>query len=346
MKKLFIYTTIFTMAVSSVAFAQSNKKEAKNANVIENTVQIDSSKRQDSIQEITQRVIESTYKNYPQQNGQPTIIINNIILPPDYQKVNTANNNKERKEDTGENIGAEDTEYQAWLRERRYRQQEFMMESRMNSNNGQDNYGYQKNFQGTDNYDNSKRTFQDRFAEGKSRNSGVWVIPMFGLHASAFDANFKNDEISGRTGWNAGFDVRMRAKRFFVQPGVHYFSSSMEVTQKDSITNKTFTDGPRIHSLKVPMMLGLYLTKANSGFFKFNIKGGIVGNYLLAVDKSTQTDFGKDNLNEFSYGANAGIGIEFGFITLDISHEWGITKFVKTSSKNNNILRATIGFKI
>tara|TARA_R110002124_G_scaffold237397_4_gene402673 strand:+ start:721 stop:1770 length:1050 start_codon:yes stop_codon:yes gene_type:complete len=349
MRKSIIYSVILSVAVSSTIYAQSNKKgkHPNKVNVIEKTVVVDSTRQPESIQTITERVVESTYKNYPQQSGQPTIIINNIILPPNYQKEEKADPSIERQETIQEtpaiNAGQDDAEYQAWLRERRYRQQEFMMDNRLNT--GQ-NQGNANNYQGTENYDNSKLTFQDRFGEGKKRNSGTWVIPTFGLHASAFDANFKDDEINGRAGWNAGLDYRIRTKRFFVQPGIHYFNSSMEISQKDSLSQKTFTDGPRVHSLKVPLLLGVYLTKANSGFFKFNVKGGIVGNYLLAVDKSTQTDFGKDNLNEYSYGANAGIGLEFGFITLDISHEWGITKFIKTSSKNNNILRATIGFKL
>ena len=33
----------------------------------------------------SKKAVDQTYKNYPQQPGQPTIIINNIIVPSDYQ---------------------------------------------------------------------------------------------------------------------------------------------------------------------------------------------------------------------------------------------------------------------
>ncbi|MFC0185260.1 hypothetical protein ACFFJX_23435 [Pseudarcicella hirudinis] len=43
---------------------------------------------------------------------------------------------------------------------------------------------------------------------------------------------------------------------------------------------------------------------------------------------------------------NAGIGLEFGFITLDVTHEWGLTNYFKNDSQKNNILRVSLGFKI
>ncbi|PWJ59559.1 outer membrane protein with beta-barrel domain [Dyadobacter jejuensis] len=351
MKTILLCTFLLSATTAPVIMAQTTTKadkKDKSAKVIENTVVVDTVKKQETIRDITERVVETTYKNYPQQAGQPTIIINNIILPPDYQKNNQPNINKTQapKPDmsTGLSAAQEDEEYQAWLRERRYRQQEFMMDSRMNENNQASNFG--NNFGDQQSDERKGKSLEERLGERPARNSGMWIIPMVGLHAQDFDTSSDNDEINGRAGWNAGLDFRIRANRFFVQPGVHYFNSSLEITEKDSVEQKSFTDGPRIHTLKVPMMVGVYLTKANSGFFKFNVKGGIVGNYLLSVDNSTQTSFSKDNLNEFYYGANAGIGLEFGFITLDVSHEWGISKFVKSSDKNNNVLRATIGFKI
>jgi hypothetical protein len=169
---------------------------------------------------------------------------------------------------------------------------------------------------------------------------------MVGVHASEFKADFSNEEATGRTGWNAGLDFRMHTRRFFVQPGVHYFNSSLRFTDSDSLSTAALLDGPRIHSLKVPLLLGLYLTKAHSGFFKFNIKGGATGNYVIAVDRDNQSQFDKDNIEEFSYGLAGGIGIEFGILTIDLSHEWGMSRFIKDSNSKNNILRATVGFKL
>ena len=77
-----------------------------------------------------------------------------------------------------------------------------------------------------------------------------------------------------------------------------------------------------------------------------NVKAGATGTYVLAVDKNTIAQFNKDNINDFSYGLNAGIGLEFGFLTLDITHEWGMSALFKENNIKNNVLRATIGFKL
>ncbi|MCF2447667.1 outer membrane beta-barrel protein [Dyadobacter sp. CY345] len=298
--------------------------------VVQRNFNVDSLMSSGSTQNITEKVLESTYRNYPPQQGQPSIIINNIIIPSDYQRPqNQGMVRQSAQPERQDRIRDEDYEdYRAWLRERNRkpaRQQLAAEESRASSD---------------------RLTFKERFGEKPARNSGLWVIPVVGVHASNFKADIQDGEADGRIGWNAGLDFRIHTKRFFVQPGVHYFSSSMRFTSESEVSNAPLLSGPRIQSLRVPLLLGLYLTKANKGFFKMNIKGGATGSYLLAVDNNDQNAFNEDNIEEFSYGLNGGIGLEFGLITLDISHEWGITRLFKDSDMKNNILRATIGLKL
>lgn len=288
---------------------------------------------------IAQRAVEATYKNYPQQPGHPTIIINNIIVPSDHNG-QQSNEILPAKDRIASQDLADYDDYKAWLRFK----------------NGQSTTPSQPPFATTPNKykaddresmdKNERLDFRERFGEKPERNSGMWVIPMVGIHASNFNADFQDDQYEGRAGWNAGLDFRFRMRKFFIQPGVHYFSSSMNVTSEDSISTAPLLTGPRIHSLKAPLMLGVYLTKAKGGFFRFNIKGGVAGNYVLNVDKNGSDRFDKDNIEEFSYGLNAGIGLEFGFVTLDFSHEWGMSPLFKDSNQKNNVLRATLGFKL
>jgi hypothetical protein len=290
-----------------------------------------------SVRNITERVIESTYRNYPQQAGQPSIIINNIIIPSDYDKPAAQQGQVAKPQPLVGQSPAETREYEeylAWKRQRDARRDYALPEADI-ARREADVLERERHM-----------TFKERFGEKPARKSGSWVIPLVGVHASDFKAEFAEGEADGRTGWNAGLDFRIHTRRFFVQPGVHYFNSSLRFTNKDSISSAPLLDGPRIHSLKVPVMLGLYLTKANSGFFKFNIKGGATGNYVIAVDKTNQARFDKDNIEEFSYGLAAGVGLEFGIITLDLSHEWGMSPFLKSNDMKNNVLRATLGLKL
>lgn len=335
-------------AVQTTAAAAAGQPVTANSGmaapqVITQNINIDSLQSAQSAQGIAQKVVESTYKNYPQQSGQPSIIINNIIIPSDYEKPKApapGQNPDMVQMSAREREDYED--YKAWKRQRNAENISNADQRRFPDNREQ-NF---KNEPQPMSSKNDKLTFKERFGERTPRNSGLWVIPVVGVHASSFKADFGDGKADGRIGWNAGLDFRIHEKRFFIQPGVHYFSSSMRISTEDSLSNAPLLSGPRIHSLKVPLLLGLYLTKANKGFFKMNVKAGATGTYVLAVDKSDKKQFDRDNIEDFSYGLNAGIGLEFGLITLDISHEWGMSTLFKDSNNKNNVLRATIGLKL
>ncbi|MCF0054954.1 porin family protein [Dyadobacter sp. CY356] len=311
--------------------------------VITQNINVDSLRSVQGAQGIAQKVVESTYKNYPQQAGQPSIIINNIIIPSDYERPKGAANNGRPEMTQMSAQEREDYEdYRAWKRQRNAQNFD-KADKRRFSDNRKENQEMETEEMPSK---NDRLTFKERFGERAPRNSGLWVIPVVGAHASSFKADFSDGKADGRIGWNAGLDFRIHEKRFFIQPGVHYFSSSMQISTEDSLSNAPLLSGPRLHSLKVPLLLGIYLTKANKGFFKMNIKGGATGTYVLAVDKSNQRQFDRDNIEDFSYGLNAGLGLEFGLISLDISHEWGMTTLFKDSNNKNNVLRATIGLKL
>jgi len=332
-----MYALLLAGIISKNVTAQSSAQvSADNKKVIQNTVLIDSLKKQEAIKDITERVVEATYKNYPQQSGQPTIIINNIIVPPDYNRQSPSLQPQQNTPNLTTSNLRDDEDYQTWLRERRM--QKTSVTEHVNKENR-----IEKN---TLEPGKKKVTFQQRFGERPLRNSGTWIIPVVGVHASVLGSDENKNNESGRTGWNAGADVRIRMKRFFVQPGLHYLNSSMALIDKDSVAHTKFFDGPRIHSLKLPFLVGVYLTKANSGFFKLNLKAGVVGNYILAVDKNSMAQFTKENIKEYSYGLNGGIGLEFGLVSLDLNYEGGITKYFVDSNTKNNMLRVTLGFKI
>ncbi|CAG5069043.1 hypothetical protein DYBT9623_01777 [Dyadobacter sp. CECT 9623] len=310
-----------------------------NPNVIQRNITLDSANANNA-NAFAQRLVESTYKNYPQQQGQPAIIINNIIVPPNYnQQELAAGNAGSRFSNSQDQQDYED--YKAWLRFKRGESAAPGQQRVYAAPASPADAAYSEPMTREE-----RLTFRERFGEKPARNSGLWVIPLVGIHASNFNANFDDGKYEGRSGWNAGLDFRFRMKKFFIQPGVHYLSSSMDVTSEDSVSTAPLLTGPRIHSLKAPLMLGVYLTKAKGGFFRFNIKGGVVGNYVLSVDDTENSRFNKDNIEEFSYGLNAGVGLEFGFVTLDLSHEWGMSPFLKANDQKNNVLRATLGFKL
>ena len=335
-------TSATTNNAASVPTQIPSQKEPSEQVTMRNG-RVDSEMAKEAPRSMADKIVESTFKNYPQQQGQPNIIINNIIVPSDYDRPKPTIAAQPESVHSMSSNDSEYEEFKAWQRQRNNAQQ--AMPEIKNQNFVQPNSPNAERPQNVP-VSEDRLTLRERFGEKPGRNSGLWVIPVAGIHASDFKADLKDGEADGRIGWNAGLDFRVHAKRFFVQPGVHYFSSSMKVTSEDSVSSAPLLTGPRIHSLKVPVLLGLYLTKANKGFFKANIKGGATGTYVIDVDKNNLAQFDKANIEEFSYGLNAGLGLEFGFITLDITHEWGMTALFKENNIKNNVLRATIGFKL
>lgn len=298
-------------------------------------------------QQMIQKIVEDSYKNYPQQPGQPNIIINNIIVPSEQYTAQPAPRAAFQPA-SGMGLSPDEmADFRAWRAER-YQQNTGNMRSADTRRYDYDRREYDRREYAAvpDRYERGESSsFRDRFAELPKRKSGLWVIPMVGAHASSFDVDFDDRSAQGRGGWNAGLDFRAHFNRFFIQPGAHYFSSSMDLSGSDTLSTSTFTSGPRIHSIRVPVLAGVYLTKAQGAFFKFNIKGGIVGNYVVDVDDNDR-NFTIDDLERYSYGVNGGFGLEFGFVTIDLSHEWGISRFFRDGDGKNNMLRATIGFKL
>ena len=322
-----------------------------------------------SSNETVTKVIEQSYKNIPNNSGQPPIIINNIIIPPSEssnwkgnvpQEPRSSSNHRNAYGNISDDELREFEAFKRWKANQGAdsspsgRQQSWNQGTRNFSNGRQqrfnaysDNEDFRHNSFDRDRDDFDRDGRSNRSFDARSRhNSGLWLIPMVGVHASNFEADIKNSEATGQAGWNAGLDFRVHTNRFFVQPGVHYLSTSVDMVSKDSLSNDNFTSGPRIHSLKVPLLIGVYLTKATKSFFKFNVKGGVVGNYIIDVDKNNVPEFAKKNLNEYTYGINGGVGLEFGPVAIDISHEWGISDMFKNKDTKNNILRATLGLRL
>ncbi|HEV7382603.1 MAG TPA: hypothetical protein VGN64_22560, partial [Dyadobacter sp.] len=123
----------------------------------------------ESVKSITEQVVESTYRNYPQQGGQPNIIINNIIIPSDYEKKQGPEQARRAHMQDGierrgmsENERSDYEEYLAWKKQKNTRM-------------------YQDSFEpGSDALqpENRRGSFKERFEERQPRKSGLSVIPM------------------------------------------------------------------------------------------------------------------------------------------------------------------------
>lgn len=87
------------------------------------------------------------------------------------------------------------------------------------------------------------------------------------------------------TGWEMRLDARLGARAWYFAPSLAYQNTSL--LGNDSLN--PFSEGPRLHTLKLPMALGLKFKTAP--FSRVFAKAGLIGNYVLIIDDNETFNF-------------------------------------------------------
>ena len=173
----------------------------------------------------------------------------------------------------------------------------------------------------------------------------VKVNPKVGINFSGIESELDNITAEARVGWNAGLDFRVGDGLFFLQPGAHYYNYTARLIENvERPDDIAFEDETTIQSIKAPVNLGLSLT-GSDGLLGIHIKGGITPTYILSVDEQEGFAFSKEQLNNFTWGANAGVGVDFLFLTVDANYEMGLNDFFANAEGANNVLTLSVGLK-
>lgn len=166
-----------------------------------------------------------------------------------------------------------------------------------------------------------------------------------GLHSvlsSESEINTTNVK-GGRVGWNLGADMRF-GNIFFVQPGVHFYSSSLSLEATDSSIDD-FKESARVQSLKIPVMIGVSpLNNVGNGNINLVITAGVVPTFNLGLADDNDL-FDKDDLTKVNWSGRVGAGLEFSVIAISAYYEFGFNKILEDAESNFSIIGATIGFK-
>jgi hypothetical protein len=173
----------------------------------------------------------------------------------------------------------------------------------------------------------------------------VRVNPKVGVNFSGVESKLNDITAEARVGWNAGLDLRVGEGVLFLQPGLHYYNFTAQLMKEvNSPQDVNLEEETTIQSLKAPVNIGWRLTGEN-GLLGIHLKGGVVPTYVLGVDEKENFAFDKDQLTNFTWGANAGVGVELLFLTLDANYEIGMTDFFANTEGANNVLTISLGMK-
>jgi len=178
-----------------------------------------------------------------------------------------------------------------------------------------------------------------------SLSAQIDVIPRFGVNASGLDAKLTDFETEANTGWNAGVDLQLGQGMIFLQPGAHYYRFDADLTSNPDIEDALELKGKTtINQIKTPVNLGVRLT-GDGGLLDIYATGGVTPTFLMGVRESDEFAFDESNLNEITWGANVGAGVNLWFLNLDMRYEWGLSDFFKDSNAKNNVFTAAVGIR-
>ncbi|MBL7830881.1 MAG: PorT family protein, partial [Saprospiraceae bacterium] len=156
--------------------------------------------------------------------------------------------------------------------------------------------------------------------------------PKIGLHISAIDGNFKDtSSLNARVGWQVGLDIRKGSELFFLNPGIHYKVTSVDL-KKEVKTNGSIQDltgNTTIQSIDLPINGGFYLTGKDQALMRIYIHGGVVPSYILGIKSVEKFDLKPTEFNRFQLGVNAGIGIDLLFLHIGANYEYYLQDYFK-----------------
>lgn len=182
------------------------------------------------------------------------------------------------------------------------------------------------------------------FTAQAQKNNTV-INPKVGVNLSAVDGNLGDLQAAAKVGWNAGVDFRFGGKKVFIIPGLHFNNYTARlVNDISSDTQVKFKEETTIQALKAPVNLGFDIT-GKQQLLNLYLKGGITPTMVLAVNEKPGIPFSKDDLKTFTWAANAGLGLDIAFLTVDLNYEIGMSDYFANAAGRNNVLTLSAGIR-
>ncbi|MGB3587009.1 MAG: porin family protein [Tunicatimonas sp.] len=156
--------------------------------------------------------------------------------------------------------------------------------------------------------------------------------PKIGVNFSQITSESINLSEEGlKAGLNAGIDLRFGGTDniVFFQPGLHYynigsnFKAGIEDEPGTDDIETEIEDIVTVHSLKIPLNIGVYLT-GTDGPVHVRLSGGVVPTFILGVGDS-DIEVSSDDFTSASWGLNGGLGFDFSVVSLDFNYEHGLS---------------------
>ena len=139
------------------------------------------------------------------------------------------------------------------------------------------------------------------------------------------------------SGFTVGIQSRLKDGSFVAGPGLKY-------TRFNMISSKSadfYESGNNYHLLTMPFNIGLEYRLAY--ILKLRMYTGADAHYFWKIDDNNR-DINFDYVNDYFFGAHAGIGIDIYWVTLDVKYEYGLSDAHSMAGSKYNGLNFHLGF--
>ena len=168
------------------------------------------------------------------------------------------------------------------------------------------------------------------------------VGPKFGVSQGDVHVTdgFRGEE--SKMGYHLGLFARINLPIIFLQPEVLYTNTG------GSFSNNSFNYDVNFDRLDIPVMVGMKL----GGLFRF--QAGPVASYVLNSDMVARNGTRSGIVppkEDFTFGYQAGVGIDIGNFLLDLKYEGALTNSINNfaqvpTDQRQNQLIVSMGFRL
>jgi len=171
------------------------------------------------------------------------------------------------------------------------------------------------------------------------------VVPKFGLNFTKY-ANYSGlGNNQSEIGFQLGCDFRLGSPTLFLQPGISWKKYGTRVEIMDPFQDKVLNVENSFHSFQFPVLVGT--TAVESKDISLILIGGMVLD--IVTDTGSDQIIIEDDLNNGTWAARFGFGLDIMKFTLGFSYDFGISRFFKShleSDRKINSIEINVGIKI
>ncbi len=177
-----------------------------------------------------------------------------------------------------------------------------------------------------------------------SHAQSVKLMPMAGINYSMMAEDFDDYNFDGRTGWQAGLEVKV-GQRFYVSPGIYFFDSKAKIKEINDINIEPLNLEIDYESIMFPLMIGGDLFASDN----LGLRAEAGPSFSIFLDESDDMKASNILLKDNAWGLQFGVAADIGFLTIGLRQQIGLTNvfnFEDAADAKLHLFQLNVGLRL